>query len=170
MAGTVQSTHVMKGQRFGHFHIEDTLGAGGMGLVYRARDLTLDRAVALKLLPAATAADELARARFEREARAASRLDHPNIATVHEYGEIDGRLFIVMALCDGESLRERLKRGPCGAAECREILDQAALLGSFPKLDTRKPPNQPGGRSQERRSSHAHPASVPRPPEARAPV
>jgi TolB-like protein/tetratricopeptide (TPR) repeat protein len=92
------------GVRLGAFEIVRLLGAGGMGEVYRARDVRLDRDVALKVLPAATLADETARARLLHEARLASRLNHPHVCTIHEVGEEDGRLYVAMELVDGEPL------------------------------------------------------------------
>ena len=90
--------------RLGAFEIVSLLGAGGMGEVYRARDLRLDRDVALKVLPAAALADETARARLLHEARLASRLNHPSVCTIHEVGEAEGQLYVAMELVDGEPL------------------------------------------------------------------
>ena len=84
------------GTRLGPYEILEPLGAGGMGEVYRARDTRLDRTVAVKVLPAELAADPQLKARFEREARAISALAHPNICTLHDVGEQDGRTFLVM--------------------------------------------------------------------------
>jgi predicted ATPase len=95
------------------YRITREVGRGGMGVVYLATDLQLDRNVALKFLPASSSADPDARRRLFAEARAAAMLDHPNIATIYDVGESDeGRLFIAMAFCPGESLRSRLERGP----------------------------------------------------------
>src|SRR5262245_57751474 len=98
------------GSRLGPYEILAPLGAGGMGEVYRARDTRLDRPVAVKILPAALAADPHFRERFDREARAISQLAHPNICTLHDVGEHDGIAFLVMELLDGETLADRLKR------------------------------------------------------------
>ena len=99
--------------RLGRYEVLDKLDGGGMGVVYRARDRTLGRVVALKFLAPELSRDTDARARFLREARAASALDHPNICTVYEIAEIeDGRLFIAMAFYQGENLRRRIARGP----------------------------------------------------------
>ncbi len=96
-----------------HYQIEERLGGGGMGEVYRARDLRLDRDVALKFLPAHLHADSGARDLMRREARAASKLDHPNVASVHEIGETaDGRLFIAMGCYRGETLDRLIARRP----------------------------------------------------------
>src|SRR5216684_1715196 len=110
-----------------HYRLEERLGAGGMGLLYRATDLTLKRAVAVKLLARQLVSDETAKARFVQEARAASALDHPNIATVYEIGEEDGELFIVMALYDGETLKQRLEKGRLPVDEALAILRQVVL-------------------------------------------
>ena len=95
----------------GHFQILKQLGAGGMGVVYLAEDLQLGRRVALKVLTAER--DPVAVRRFLREAQAASDLDHPNIATVFEVCETHSPPFIAMAYCPGETLRDRILRGPC---------------------------------------------------------
>ncbi len=96
------------GQRVSHYRVLDILGGGGMGVVYKALDLKLDRPVAIKLLPEEMGEDPKAIARFEREARAVSALDHPNICSVFEFGEQEGRSFIVMPLLDGRNLRDIL--------------------------------------------------------------
>jgi eukaryotic-like serine/threonine-protein kinase len=96
------------GQRVGRYEVEAPLGAGGMGAVYAARDATLDRRVALKVLPGHLAADALAMGRFQQEARLASSLNHPNIVTVHEIGQDDGVHFIATELIEGHTLRARL--------------------------------------------------------------
>lgn len=100
------------GQQLGAYRIEQPLGAGGMGEVFRARDTRLGRDVAVKILPAAFAGDPERRARFEREAQAIAALNHSNICTIHDVGHDRGIHFLVMELVDGESLAARLKRGP----------------------------------------------------------
>src|SRR5215469_515987 len=117
----------LAGRVLSHYRLEERLGAGGMGILYKATDLKLGRAVALKLLARHLVTDDAAKARFIREARAASALDHSNIATIHEIGEEDGELFIAMALYDGETLRERLEKGRLGVKEALEVLRQVAL-------------------------------------------
>jgi serine/threonine protein kinase/Tol biopolymer transport system component len=115
------------GSTVSHYRILDRLGGGGMGVVYRAIDLKLDRPVALKFLSSQRGAAEEHKRRFIREARAASALDHPNICTVYEIDETpDGALFIAMALCEGETLRDRIARGPLPVGEAVEIAEQIA--------------------------------------------
>ena len=94
----------MLGQQLGHYRILEKIGAGGMGEVYRAHDEQLDRDVALKVLPAHTLTDEIARARLLREARAAAALNHPHICTIHEVGEAGGQAYIAMELVEGQPL------------------------------------------------------------------
>jgi len=101
------------GRTVSHYRILERLGGGGMGVVYRAQDIRLDRTVALKFLPMEWCQESLLRERFTREARAASTLDHPHICTVFDIGETpEGQLFIAMAYCPGETLKERILRGP----------------------------------------------------------
>src|SRR5688572_13037524 len=109
------------GTRFGRYAIRSLLGAGGMGEVYLAEDTQLDRTVAIKFLPAESVADEQARRRLIREAKAAATLDHPNICTIYETGELDGRSFIAMQYVQGETLATRLQRKPMPVAEVVDI-------------------------------------------------
>jgi len=120
------------GSTISHYRVLERLGGGGMGVVYKAWDLSLERFAALKLLHALGDADDTLKRRFLREARIASMLDHPNICTVYEAGEsADGRLFIAMTLCDGESLERALRRGPLPPAQALAVATQLAdALGS----------------------------------------
>lgn len=115
------------GTSVGHYRVESVLGAGGMGLLYRATDRRLGREAALKFLPPAIGLDPDTRRRFLSEARSASALDHPNICTVYEADQTDdGRLYFAMACYEGETLKERLARGPLGVDEAISLLVQAA--------------------------------------------
>lgn len=100
------------GQRLGPYEITHALGEGGMGEVYKARDTRLNRTVAIKILRRALVSDPAGRARFEREARAMSALDHPNICVLHDIGREGEREFLVMQFIEGETLAARLSRGP----------------------------------------------------------
>lgn len=116
------------GQTVSHYRILEQLGAGGMGVVYRAEDLLLGRNVALKFLPPDLTQDPHAKARFVREARAASALDHPNICTIYEVGETaDGQTFIAMACYGGETLMQKLSRGQLGFDDVTSFARQIAL-------------------------------------------
>jgi serine/threonine-protein kinase len=110
------------GKKFAQYELVERLGAGGMGEVFRARDARLGRDVAIKFLAERFASDPSRLTRFEQEARAASSLNHPNIVTVHEVGQVDGLPYIVMELVDGRTLRERLNGRPMAV---RKLLDIA---------------------------------------------
>ena len=114
------------GTRLGPHEVLDLIGAGGMGEVYRARDRRLDRTVALKVLPSSVAADPGRRARFEREAKTISQLNHPHICVLYDVGHQDALDFLVMEYLAGETLAERLKRGPVPLAQALDLAAQIA--------------------------------------------
>src|SRR5438309_233117 len=114
------------GKQIGNYQILSLLGRGGMGEVYLAQDIKLGRKVALKFLPSYSAANRDRLRRFEQEARAASALNHPNIVTIHEIGEADGRRFIATEFIDGETLRQRLTNRRMKLNESLNIAIQTA--------------------------------------------
>ena len=114
------------GTRVGAFEVLARLGTGGMGEVYRARDTRLDRTVALKILRASELHRRDRLERFKREARAISRLNHPHICALHDIGEQDGEAFLVMEYVHGETLAERLARGPLAIEEVLRLGGQIA--------------------------------------------
>ena len=101
-----------QGTKLGPYEIQSPLGAGGMGEVYRARDTRLERIVAVKILPSHLSEDPEAKQRFDREARTISSLNHPNICTLHDVGHQDGVDYLVMECLEGQTLADRLRKGP----------------------------------------------------------
>jgi eukaryotic-like serine/threonine-protein kinase len=123
------------GMTFGHYRITEPLGGGGMGEVFRARDLLLDREVALKTLPPDLSVDRSYLERLRREARLLATVNHPNVATLHEVEEVDGRIALVMELVEGETLASRLSRGRLAVSETLALATQilAALEAAHRK-------------------------------------
>ncbi len=118
----------MIGTTLSHYRITEKLGAGGMREVYRAEDTNLDIQVAIKVLPDISSGDPELRARFEREAKLLASLNHPNIAAIHGLEEAAGKRFLVMELVEGETLAQRIGKGPLPADEvldvCRQIAEE----------------------------------------------
>src|ERR1051325_2989155 len=116
----------MTGRVLGHYRILNQIGAGGMGVVYRARDERLERDVALKVLPYGALADDAARRRFRQEALAISQLNHPNIATAHDFDSQDGVDFLVMEYVHGTPLERQLANGPLSPSVASGFVKQLA--------------------------------------------
>jgi serine/threonine protein kinase/formylglycine-generating enzyme required for sulfatase activity/dienelactone hydrolase len=124
---TKEQTGTLIGRTLGHYEVTSRLGAGGMGVVYLARDTRLERMVALKVLPLDVIRDEEQKLRFLREAKASAALEHPNIGAIHEIAETaDGQMFIVMGYYEGDSLKQRIQQGPLAVNEALDIASQIA--------------------------------------------
>src|SRR3984957_3312307 len=104
--------HLATSTRLGPYEIGQPLGAGAMGEVYRARDIRLDRTVAIKVLPVQLSSDPVRKQRFEREAKTVSSLNHPHICALHDVGRQEGIDYLVMECLEGETLAKRLEKGP----------------------------------------------------------
>src|SRR5215510_10963901 len=115
---------IVIGQRLGAYEITALLGKGGMGEVYRARDTKLKREVAIKILPDEFSRDVDRVSRFQREAEVLASLNHPNIAAIYDLEEASGLRYLILELVDGETLAERLRRGPIAASEALKIARQ----------------------------------------------
>jgi serine/threonine-protein kinase len=117
---------VVEGTPFGRYRFIGRLGVGGMGEVWKAFDTDTERIVAVKVLPALLAGDRIFKQRFRREAHAAAQLSEPHVVPIHNFGEIDGRLYVDMRLIEGDNLEHVLADGPMDAARSVKIIEQVA--------------------------------------------
>ena len=138
----------LAGRTLSHFRVVERIGAGGMGVVYRARDEHLQRDVAVKVLPSGTFGDDAARKRFRREALALAKLRHPNIATIFDFDTQDDTDFLVMEFVPGITLSDRLAAGPLPEPEVARLgvqLAEGLAAAQHPKNRLRLPRRQAGG-------------------------
>jgi serine/threonine protein kinase len=133
------------GKTISHYRVLSALGEGGMGIVFKAEDIRLGRSVALKFVPDRMAGDSVALERFQREARAASALNHPNICTLHDIGEYENRPYLVMEYLEGRTLAERIRAGPIQIADLltyaiqiADALDAAHARASYIATSSRQ--------------------------------
>src|SRR6185503_9502331 len=119
-------TSVAAGSRLGPYEVVSRIGAGGMGEVFRARDTRLDRTVAIKILPAEFANNAQLKIRFEREAKTISQISHPHICALHDVGNADGVEYLVLEFLEGETLADRIARGPLPIADVLRFGSQIA--------------------------------------------
>ena len=148
----------MIGETLSHFKIVDKLGEGGMGVVYRADDMDLDRPVAIKVLPPEAQRDEESLGRFLREAKTASKLQHPNITTIYEFGVKEDLRYLVMEFVEGKTLKEMLKQGPLPT---RQLLEITIQLVDALRPGRRKSHNSPRHQVGEHHGDGAGPGEDP---------
>ena len=141
------------GTRFGPYELQQLIGVGGMGEVYRAYDTVRERMVAVKLLRAEMAADKSYQERFRRESRVAARLQEPHVIPVHDFGDIDGTLYIDMRLVDGASLKDELRaNGPLEPKRAASIIKQVGCgTGRRARRQADSPRHQTGERAADAR-------------------